>query len=138
MRSIDNKRGNVKKVLAIEVSLGVADSTENGGSRSNAQACFGGDSKLEQPPPTAQDFVALNIIPVVNRGIPLSVRGLPGISPGISVRPFAFFVLVERVWPRTSPLRRYGQTKHHQRLYVWDKMFQASCPAIKSLLSGCA
>ena len=108
MRSIDNKRGNVKKVLAIEVSLGVADSTENGGSRSNAKACFGGDSKLEQPPLTAQDFVALNIIPVVNRGIPLSVRGLPGISPGISMRPFAFFVLVKRVWPRTSPLRRHG------------------------------
>ena len=108
MRSIDNKRGNVKKILAIEVSLGVADSMENGGSRSNAKACFGGDSKLEQPPLTAQDFVALNIIPVVNRGIPLSVRGLPGIFPGISVRPLAFLFLVKRVWPRTSSLRRYG------------------------------
>ena len=108
MRSIDNKRGNVKKLLAIiEVSLGVADSTENGGSRSNAKACFGGESKREKPPLTAQDFVALNIIPVVGRGIPLSVRGLPGIFPGISVSPFAFFVM-KRVWPRTSSLRRHG------------------------------
>ena len=108
MRSIYNKRGNVKKVLAIEVSLGVAYSTENGGSRSNAKACFGGDPKQEQPSLNAQDFVALNIIPVVSRGIPLSVRGLPGIFPGISVRPFAFFFVMKRVWPRTSSLRRHG------------------------------